>query len=465
MKKIKPIFGKFSQPGFVTLALLITFLLNLAGTNQASAQYFKIDYPASAVPEELQLAVTYTLWVPPGVKTIRGIVVHQHGAGTIAAKSGENAAYDLHWQALAKKWDCALLTPSYHVLTEKTDASPGGAEQWFDPRRGSDKTFLKAIDEFAAKTGHPELSVVPWVLWGHSGGAIWGDMMTMLHPDRVAVLWLRSGAANMRTNWKDFAEYKMPEAAYAVPTICNPGIQEIKGIGASQMIKFDEYRAKGAPMCFAFDPLTAHWTGNSRYLAIPFLDACIALRFPDKGSKSQTLKPINMSKSLFAPMDGSKPAVTKAAYKDDLKKAVWLPNALIAKEWQEFIKTGGVSDSTPPPAPFDVKVTDKGTQGSEITWDAEADFESGIRNFIVLRDGQELGNLPAINQVRFQVRPMFQAGWTESYNDAPAHIIPEMKFTDPWPKDNKPHIYTVVTVNTVGLRSKPSEPVTTEVSK
>jgi len=72
---------------------------------------------------------------------LRGIIVHQHGAGTTASIEGSTAAYDLHWQSLAKKWDCALLGPSYHVLNEKIDLSPGGSEHWFDPRHGSEKTF------------------------------------------------------------------------------------------------------------------------------------------------------------------------------------------------------------------------------------------------------------------------------------------------------------------------------------
>ena len=61
------------------------------------------------------------------------------------------AAYDLHWQALAKKWDCALLGPSYHVLNDKVDRTPGGSEHWFDVRRGSEKTYLRALDELAIK--------------------------------------------------------------------------------------------------------------------------------------------------------------------------------------------------------------------------------------------------------------------------------------------------------------------------
>src|SRR5713226_5237163 len=74
-----------------------------------SGRYFRVDYPASTDPKELQTPVTYTLWIPENVARLRGVIVHQHGAGTTAAKEGSTAAYDLHWQALAKKWDSALL--------------------------------------------------------------------------------------------------------------------------------------------------------------------------------------------------------------------------------------------------------------------------------------------------------------------------------------------------------------------
>ena len=71
----------------------------------AAGRYLEVKYPASELPGELQMGVIYTLWLPDNVKTIRGIIVHQHGCGTGACKGGETAAYDLHWQALAKKWD------------------------------------------------------------------------------------------------------------------------------------------------------------------------------------------------------------------------------------------------------------------------------------------------------------------------------------------------------------------------
>src|SRR6266851_8993857 len=121
-----------------------TFAIGLFGSVGAihgAGQYLKVDYPASTVTNGLQVAVTYTLWIPDGVSRLRGIIVHQHGAGTTASIEGSTAAYDLHWQALARKWDCAIWGSSYHVLNEKIDTSPGASELWFDPRRGSEKTF------------------------------------------------------------------------------------------------------------------------------------------------------------------------------------------------------------------------------------------------------------------------------------------------------------------------------------
>jgi len=110
--------------------LLLAFsVISFAGTTRGAGQYLKIDYPASTVSNELQVAVT--------------------------------------------------------------------SELWFDPRRGSEKTFLKALTDFAAKSGHPEIDKVPWALWGHSGGGIWSEVMTTLHPERVVAMWMRSGSALM----------------------------------------------------------------------------------------------------------------------------------------------------------------------------------------------------------------------------------------------------------------------------
>src|SRR5437667_11551937 len=60
-----------------TILLLMLAMLGAVGTaatTHGAGQYLKIDYPASTATNELQVAVTYTLWIPDGVKTIRGII-------------------------------------------------------------------------------------------------------------------------------------------------------------------------------------------------------------------------------------------------------------------------------------------------------------------------------------------------------------------------------------------------------
>src|SRR5882672_2384254 len=73
---------------------------------------------SSVVSLSANLSVNYTLWIPPGVKIVRGLIVHQHGCGEGSCKSGLTGAFDLHWQALARKHRCALMSPSYEQPEE-----------------------------------------------------------------------------------------------------------------------------------------------------------------------------------------------------------------------------------------------------------------------------------------------------------------------------------------------------------
>jgi hypothetical protein len=432
------------------------------GAQAGVGRYLKVDYPPSTVEGELRIAVTYTLWIPDGRKRLRGLIVHQHGAGTTASVEGSTAAYDLHWQALAKKWDCALLGPSYHVRHEQNDLSPGGSELWFDPRRGSEKAYLKALSDLAKQSGHPELERVPWILWGHSGGGIWSDVLSTMHPGRVVAMWLRSGSAAQFRSHPEFVPPEVPAACYAIPIMLNPGVKEEKtfpqnpkglerGPWWGSLATFREYRGHGALVGLAPDPRTDHECGDSRYLAIPFLDACLAQRLPDPGSADQTLRPMNAGRGWLAPLFGTS-AVPAADYQGDANDSVWLPDEAVARAWSEYVKTGAVGDTTAPPAPFNVKASRRGQRAAEITWNAEADFESGIRSFLVLRDGVELARVPQDPTGKFG-RPLFQ---TMTYHDTPAQPLLPLRYVDASARPGAKHVYSVITLNGVGLTSQPS---------
>src|SRR5258706_3509459 len=219
-------------------------LASLLFTTPASGGYVEVTYPPSTAPGELQFAVTYTLWIPEGVAKIRSVIVHQHGCGSGACKGGATGASDLHWQALARKWDCALLGPSYQQDDKQE------CRLWCNPRNGSEKAFLKALADLAAKSGYPEVDTAPWCLWGHSGGGTWASIMQTLHPDRIVAIWLRSGTAMTQAN------PETPAAAYEIPVVCNPGPKEngdkrFHGAYTGTLAMFKAYRSTGSPIGFA----------------------------------------------------------------------------------------------------------------------------------------------------------------------------------------------------------------------
>ncbi len=427
-----------------------SMLMCVSGAS-AAGKYFTVNYPPSTQPGALQLEATFTLWIPDGAKTLRAVIVHQHGCGTAANAAGETAAHDLHWQALAAKWDVALLAPRYR----QTEQGRENCELWMDPRLGSRAAFLKALDDFAAQSGHAELATAPWCLWGHSGGGYWASLMQTLDPARIVAAWLRSGTAFAWWESGQTAKPALSDAVFQIPTMLNAGIKEStsekpEAAWLGSIAMFKAYRAKGAPIGFAADPLSGHDCGDSRYLAIPFFDACLELRLPEKSGAA--LRSLDLKQGWLAELM-SRQAVPMAQFnKAKASAAVWLPNERIAKAWMEYVTAGATSDTTPPPAPTRVNAARLPDGGMEITWDAVADFESGLQAFLIERDGKTLAQVPEMLAGKFG-RPLFQ---TMSFHDTPELPLPEMRHVDTTATPGAKHSYRVIAVNGVGLKSTPS---------
>ncbi len=418
----------------------------------AEAPYYRVRYEASHKPGELIFPVNYTIWIPPGVKTLRGVIVHQHGCGEGSCKSGLTGAYDLHWQALARKHESALLSPSYEQ-PEKADC-----QMWCDPRNGSGAAFQKCLADLGVKSGHLELAKVPWALWGPRGGGHWAGGMVMLYPDRVTAAWLRSGVPLLKAEpgHAGIKPYTLPDAALKVPVMCNLGTKEgvtekgkqFAGVWPANELSFNEVRGKGGLIGVAVDPLTSHECGNQRYLAIPWLDTCLIARLP--ATAGDPLQPMPTEKAWLAPILGG-PAAPIAKYSGEPLKSAWLPNEAMAKAWMEYVKDTKVTDTTPPSEPTNVKVL-----GGKLTWEPEADVESGLASFVIERDGRFFANVPEQGKNSFG-RPIFQ---NLQYSDTPPQPLVPMQFTDTKAVPGKKHSYRVIAVNTVGLKSIPSAEAT-----
>ena len=410
----------------------------------ADPPYYRVRYEASTQPGELIFPVNYTIWIPQDVKTLRGVIVHQHGCGEGSCKSGLTGAYDLHWQALAKKHDCALLAPSYEQ-PEKADC-----QMWCDPRNGSDAAFQKCLVDLGAKSGHPELAKVPWALWGHSGGGHWAGGMVLLHPDRVAAAWLRSGVPLLKAN---------PERptikAHTLPDAALQGADDVQSRHegrrhrqgrplrrrvAGERSVLQRGARQGRP----------HRRGRRsadqprvRQPALPRhpVARCLPERSPAEGQRPIRSRPCRRTTRGWPLSPAPKPSRPRQFAGDPLK-AAWLPNEAIAQAWMQYVKDTAVTDTTPPPAPTNVRVS-----GNELTWEAEADLESGLASFIIERDGQFLANCPEQGKNPFG-RPIFQ---NLQYSDTPTQPLVPMRFTDTKAEPGKKHTYRVIAVNTVGI--------------
>jgi hypothetical protein len=280
--------------------------------------------------------------------------------------------------------------------------------------------------------------------------------MSILHPDRVLAAFLRSGTAAMFRSRREFTQPEVPPAIYEIPTVVNFGIGE-RGNRPwdGSIATFQEYRAQGAPIGFAPDPRTGHFCGDSRYLAIPFFDACLQMRLTEW---NKILRPVDLSSAWLATPFGDT-AMPAAEFKGDPNKAAWLPNEAIAKIWMEYVRNGTVTDAHAPTAPVNVRVNADANHGNEITWEAEADIVGGLGGFIVLRDGRGIAKLPMQPPEAVYGRPLFQG---LSYHDTPFAPLPQMRHVDTSAQLGAKHAYSVIALSSAGVPSMSSLPAAVE---
>jgi hypothetical protein len=235
--------------------------------------------------------------------------------------------------------------------------------------------------------------------------------------------------------------------------LCNLGTQEgvtvkegqFAGVWPANEAFFGEVRGKGGLIGVAVDPLASHECGNQRYFAIPWLDACLSARLPEVSGGS--LRAMPTDSAWLADVMGPQ-AVPAVKFAGDPLQAAWLPNELIAQAWMQYVKDTDVNDTTPPPAPLNVRL-----RGKELSWEAEADVESGLAGFIIERDGKFLANHPEQAKNPFG-RPVFQ---NLQYSDTPPQPLAPMRFTDLKAEPGTDYTYRIMAVNTVGLKSTPAE--------
>jgi len=365
----------------------------MVGSARIHGQY----YEASIAPSKLDLfkSAKYRIWISESSTEIRGIIIRQHGCGTSAKVNGLNHANDLQWQALAKKHNMALMGTEFLGMEV--------CSQWFNIEGGTGKAFLDALKKLAIITNHPELTEVPWALWGHSGGAYWCTDLLFEYTQKVLCAIPRSGGHAFTMLWNPSVKQ--------VPVLWMAGERDfVDGFDyVKEMTKqsFQSYRRYGALWGVAIDPVGDHGNREGRSYAIRWMDAIITMRLPRNGNKPVQVDFYSYWLGNLATLE-VKPA---NEVKDKQNEWVWLPNGTLAKNWQEFMKTGLVIDSTPPPIPFGLEIKESGDR-TILNWNSEIDLESGIKGFNMYRNnvliavvdgqGHNFHDAPEPLEVKFQ---------------------------------------------------------------
>ncbi|HTH83497.1 MAG TPA: hypothetical protein VL490_11210 [Mucilaginibacter sp.] len=430
--------------GCVLFAILCVVAMSFSLIRQSKTDGKVYEFTIAKKGTMIDNAMCYA-WIPEDVGAIRTIIVHQHGC----TREGDAAKmmFDLQWRELARKWHAVLLAPKFiSGPTQKICAN------WYNPANGSDPVFFEMLDTLAVRAAHPEIKTVPWTLWGHSGGSMWVTYMTGKYPQRVAVAVAQSCGFDISNS----------EEALKVPMLHHNGIQDICYMNAGIV---ERGRKKGALWAHAVNPVVSsamdgHQCHDLRFLAIPWIDVCLGMRLPEKAGDSQ-LRAMDLSQSWLA--DTASKAISPAAsFKGDKTAAYWFPNQILAEKWVEYMKTGEVTDKTPPPAPYGLTATYE-NKNLVLKWNAAPDLESGLKTFIIYRDGKELQTLQYQSKSEFSKVGGYQR-WNAGDNPSP-FPAPEMAFTDTNVDDKGTHTYQVSTVNWSDGASKKSEKITLKKGK
>lgn len=282
--------------------------------------YYKIPIPPE--DSDYYIYADYRLWVPENTANLQGIMVMQHGCGDDGIKYVE----DQQWQTFAVKWNLALL--SSHFFTGESCGN------WAFTNHGTDKAFFRAIDQLTTKSEHRELKDLPWILWGHSGGADWATQIFQQYPERTIAMILARGGG--------FLFFGVNPSLLDIPVLFSlaqgdslvQNKQHAKEAFELPHKAFSLYRNAGAKWTLAIDPGASHYDfEQSNAFTRPYLEKILATRL---STETTSLLPVNRDKNWLGDIK-THDITPDGEYKGKLSESSWLPDEEIAMKWQQHV--------------------------------------------------------------------------------------------------------------------------------
>lgn len=262
----------------------------------------------SAPPGENYDRADFRFWMPPGATTARAIVVLVPGSNG----DGRGMATEAFWQEFATRHSLALVACRF---TDKKHEQPF-IEHYVNVSQGSGQALLDAIGRFAERAKHPELTTVPFYMWGMSAGGQFNYEFVAWKPERVAAFVVNKGGI--------YYTALAPKAARDVPGLLFIGETDLAFRNDTITGLFAVNRRAGARWALTEEPGLAHAVGRSRELGAMLFEEVPPLKPLDTPAgfigdlKAQTFKPAAEAGALTAP-------------------TAWLATERLARGWQSVV--------------------------------------------------------------------------------------------------------------------------------
>jgi hypothetical protein len=222
-----------------------------------------------------------------------------------------------------------------------------------DPSKGLGRALLSALDQFAATSGHHELTGIPLIFLGFSGAGPLSARLVGSFPKRVLAAIL-SSPGHYEPLGIDTVELSS-ESIRVPQLIIAGGADKVSGTARPYQY-FRKYRDRGAPWAFIVQNGSPHCcTANAKHLILSWLEAVV------KGRDSREATPLREVDQRVGWLSFFKPKPTEIADSFGLRtfeataariekiyswkntsqgweSAGWLPNRAVANEWLAFVK-------------------------------------------------------------------------------------------------------------------------------
>jgi len=273
----------------------------------------QLDYEAS--PSDNFTKAAFRFWSPPYDQPIRGVIVIVPGLDG----DGRNMLSAPAWQALARKYRLALVACFLQ----------GG--DYYNAPNGTGDALLEALKEFAEKSGHPEISQAPLLLYGESAGGQFDYDFVLWKPERVMTFVVNKGG---------YYDGDEPDShTCAVPGLFFLGLKDSNlRINAVTGI-WTEGRKQGALWALAPQPNSGHEFSKTAATAQVFFQGVLKNRLPDDSLSSDDappMKPMQENQGWLGDLKTHEIHDGSTDSEPNLNDA-WFPDQNSAIAWKAFV--------------------------------------------------------------------------------------------------------------------------------